>query len=407
MPQSDPRRSDPRPSDPRLRRRDLWLYGLRPDPGLPVPPYWTEHLTADAPHEIVGGGPRLRTAAAGYWERRGLLTDPEHIVAAPGAEPLLLALLAVTGGDAVVGHPAAAWHRSGARLLGRRVLGVPSPAEGGGAPDPFALLETVRRAREEGADPRILVLSAADDPTGTVTPPELLHEVCEAAADAGLLIVSDETYHDTVHDHHHTVLLSPAEMVPDRVVVLIDLAAGLAPSGRPVALARFPTADLSARTLHACADLRAVLPAPTASAVAYTLTEQDDVRAFRAAATRLHATVTAAARQVVTAAGALCRPPEAGFHLYADLGPLRTGLTASALEQELSARLGRPVPGGHRFGDDPAAPRVRIDTGPLHGATDEERRAALEAADPLALPQVAAALAELAAALTPAPGAPF
>jgi aspartate/methionine/tyrosine aminotransferase len=382
------------------------LFDLRPDPGLPVPQYWEKHLTADAPHEPVGGGPELRGAAAGYWERRGLPTDPRRVVAGPGAEPLLLALLAVTGGDVVVARPAATWHPSGARLLGRRVFAVQTPAEGGGAPDPFALLETIRRAREEGADVRVLVLSAADDPTGTVTPPELLHEVCEAAVGAGLLIVSDETYHDTVHDHGHTVLLSPAEMIPDRVIVLTDLAAGLAPAGRPVAVARFPTADLSARTLLACADLRSVLPAPVASAVTYSLAEPEEVRAFGIAATRLHATVTAAAHHVVTAAGALCRPPEAGFYLYADFGPLRSGRTtsAAALERDLTALIGRPVPGGHRFGDDPAAPRVRIDTGPLHGDTDDERRAALESADPLVLPHVAAALGKLATALTPVPG---
>lgn len=398
MPLFDPRRPGP-------------LYDLRPDPGLPVPPYWAAHLTADAPHEPVGGGPELRAAAAGYWERRGLPTDPGQVLAGPGAEPLLVALLAVTGGDAVVTRPAAAWHSSGARLLGRRVLTVRTPAEGGGAPDPFALLETVTRAREEGADPRVLVLSAADDPTGTVTPPELLHEVCEAAAGAGLLIVSDESYYDTVHDGHHTVLLSPAEMLPDRVVVLTDLAAGLVPSGRPVALARFPGAelsDLAARTLLACAELRSVLPAPVAPAVSYALAEPDDVRDFLAAATRLHATVTAAAHRIVTTTGALCLPPEAGFHLYADFGPLHTGRAASAaaLERDLTARLGRPALGGHRFGDDPAAPRVRIDTGPLHGVIDDERRAALESPQPLALPHVAAALADLAAALTLVPGVP-
>lgn len=67
----------------------------------------------------------------------------------------------------MVGRPAAVWHSP----PGLRTLRVRTPAEGGGAPDPFALLETVRRARADGLDPRVLVLAAADDPTGTVTPP--------------------------------------------------------------------------------------------------------------------------------------------------------------------------------------------------------------------------------------------
>jgi hypothetical protein len=130
----------------------------------------------------------------------------------------------------------------------------------------------------------------------------------------------------------------------------------------------------------------------------YVLTEPEDVRRHLAAATRLHAVVTADAHRAVTASGALCRPPEAGFHLYPDLGSLRTEIDAPALERHLSARLGRPVLGGHRFGDDPALPRVRVDTGPLHGTDDDQRRAALEAAEPLELPHVAAALQDLEAA---------
>lgn len=108
----------------------------------------------------------------------------------------------------------------------------------------------------------------------------------------------------------------------------------------------------------------------------------------------------AAAYKAVTGAGALCRPPEAGFQMYADLEQLRTGLDAPGLEAWLGQRLGRPVSGGHRFGDEASAPRVRIDVGPLCGVGEQERSAALHAQDPLALPHVTAALAALGAALS-------
>lgn len=374
----------------------------RPEPGLPVPAYWDAHLSATAAGtEPAGGGPRLLDAACGYFTRRGLWSGPGQMLAAPGAEALLLALLAAAGGDPVLARPAAAWQAPVAALVGRPVHAVPSAPEGGAVPDAFALLETVRRARSGGADPRLLVLSAADDPTGTVTAPELLHETCEAAAEAGLQLVSDETYSDTLH-HRDTVLLSPAEMLPDHTVVITDLGATLVPAAVPVALARFPaTAHGTAwrqRTAAALAALRAVLPAPVAAATSYVLTEPAEVIELAAAANRLHARTAAAAYRAITGAGAVCRPPQAGFQLYPTL---RTpDLDAPALEERLTAALGRPVPGGHRFGDDPAEPRVRIDTGALHGRTDTERRTALAAPDPLAVPHVAAALDDLAASFT-------
>ncbi|WUH89954.1 aminotransferase class I/II-fold pyridoxal phosphate-dependent enzyme [Streptomyces sp. NBC_00433] len=375
-------------------------HDVRPEPGLPVPAYWHAHLSAATPGtEPAGGGPRLLDAACGYFTRRGMWSGPGQVLAAPGAEPLLLALLAASGGDPVLARPAPAWQAPVAALVDRPVHAVRSAPEGGGVPDPFALLETVRRARAAGADPRLLVLSAVDDPTGTVTAPELLHETCEAAAEAGLQIVSDETYSDTLH-HRATVLLSPAEMLPDHTVVLTDLGATLVPAGVPVAIARFPaTAHGTAwrqRTAAALAALRAVLPAPVAAAAAYVLTEPAEVVERAAAANRLHARTAAAAYRAVTGTGAVCRPPQAGFQIYPTLR--NPDLDAAALEERLSAALGRTVPGGHRFGDDPAEPRVRIATGALHGGTEAERRTTLAAADPLAVPHVAAALDALTAA---------
>ncbi|MDX3077580.1 aminotransferase class I/II-fold pyridoxal phosphate-dependent enzyme [Streptomyces sp. NPDC088354] len=388
-------------------------YAARPDPGLPVPAYWAERIAADLPGRSAadppGGGAAVRAAAAGYWDRRGLPTDAAHTAAGPGAEPLLLALLAAIGGDVVVARPSAAWHVPLVRLLGRRPVAVPTPSVGGGAPDPFTLLEAVRRARGDGAEPRVVVLAAADDPSGTVTPPELLHEVCEAAEEAGLLLVSDETYGDAVHRPHETMLLSPAEMLPARTVVISDLGAALAPPGWPAAVVRFPATErgTSLRTdvLRHCADLRALLPGPVADAAAHALSEPSEVRAHLAAANRLHAAMAGAACDVVGRAGALSRPPEAGFHLYADFSPLRSELAAAgvtdaeSLEAVLTDRLGRPAPGAHRFGDDPEALRVRIDTGPLHGTDASQRAAALASPAPLALPHVAAAVAALASAL--------
>ncbi|MDV9193788.1 pyridoxal phosphate-dependent aminotransferase, partial [Streptomyces sp. SR27] len=115
--------------------------------------------------------------------------------------------------------------------------------------------------------------------------------------------------------------------------------------------------------------------------------------------------LAAAAYRAVLAAGALARPPKAGRHLYADLGPLRAGLAARGvtdsleLESHLTARLGAPAVGGHRLGDELGALRVRFGTGMFLGATGEERAEVLAAADPVELPHVAKRLAEFGGAL--------
>ncbi|MEU7026234.1 aminotransferase class I/II-fold pyridoxal phosphate-dependent enzyme [Streptomyces sp. NPDC046275] len=388
-----------------------------PEPGLPVLPGLAALLAAavdrTAP-EPPGGGPVLREAAAGYWWRRGLRTHAQDVVAAPGAPPLLLALIAAHGGDLLLPRPCPAWWAPQARLLGRPAYHVPTPAECGGVPDPYALLETVRRVRAEGGDPRLLLLSVADDPTATVAPPEILREACEAAVAEGLHIISDETWRDTVHRPQDTVLLSPAEMCPDDVTVLTDLAGALAPAAWPCAVARFPPAaasradrygDPRARTLDILTALGALVPGPFAPAAAHALDEPEDVTVRARLTAHAHGGIAAAAHRAVLAAGALARPPQAGRHLYADLGPLRAGLAARGvtdsleLENHLTARLGTPVPGGHRFGDELGALRVRFDTAAFLGPTEADRMATLTAARPAELPHVAAALTSFGAAL--------
>jgi aspartate/methionine/tyrosine aminotransferase len=379
-----------------------------PEDGLPVLPELSAVLAAAASRggaDPVGGGPALLDAACGYGDRRGLPAAPDRVAVAPGAPALLVALTAALGGDVLVPRPCAAWWAPYARLLGRPVFHVPAPAESGGVPDPYALLETVRRLRAEGGDPRLLVLSVADDPTAGVVPPELLHETLEAAVGEGLHLVSDETWRDTLHDPHDTVLLSPAEMLPDRVTVVTDLAGALLPPGWPAAVARFPAGEdgnaLHARVLDVLTALDARVASPVAAAAAYALSEPEPVTARVAAAVRLHARVAAAAHRAVVAAGALALPPRCGRHLYADLTPLAPALgahgvgDAQELEDFLTVRLGMPAPGGHRFGDDLEAPRVRLSTAPLLGDTAELRAEGLSSPAPLELPQVRSALTRL------------
>jgi aspartate/methionine/tyrosine aminotransferase len=324
-------------------------------------------------------------AACRYWQRRGMPTRPEQVVAAPGAPLLLLAVLAAAGEGAVVlPRPSAEWHAAQAQLLGRPLHTVPVPAECGGVPDPVALRETVRRARTDGETPRVLVLSVADECTGTAVPPELLHEVCEVAGDEEMLIVSDETWRDTSHAPHDTVIVSPAEMLhggrdTDAVVVLAGLGEALLPQGPQAGIARFPDSGRGSGLAEAVravlAELCAGLRGSADAAAADALTEPESLRTRRTSTARAHGALLSALHRAFTEAGALCRPPHAGRHIYADLEPVRSRLAArgiadaARLEAELVRWLGPYVSGGDRFGDDPQALRVRLSSGLLTGGS--------------------------------------
>lgn len=376
------------------------------DAGLPVPPELTERLAAcgAAPLHPAGGDLAVRAEACDYWERRGTRTVPDRVLLGPGPGPLMLALLATVGGDLVLPRPAAPWYAPAAWLLGRRARFVPTPAVCGGVPDPVALQESVRRADGEESRPLLLVMAVADDPTGTVAPPELVHEVCEVAAQADLLVISDETFRDLPHDPLG-VVLSPAEIIPERTVVLSDLASWLLPGGWPAAMARFP-ADGPAAALRSPVRTvldaqRALLSGPIGGAATLALSEPPGSGRRLAESIRLHAAVAAAVHADLLRFGAMCLPPNAGFHLYADFDALRPalGVRGAGSADQLAARLPGAL-AGDRMGDDPRELRVRIAVPALYGTTPEQRAAALDAEDPLKVPHLADALAGLGRTLT-------
>ncbi|QWF85106.1 pyridoxal phosphate-dependent aminotransferase [Amycolatopsis sp. CA-230715] len=371
---------------------------------LPVPDFLVARLSAGAQRNAYGpiaGAEDAREAAAGYFTRRGLATGPEQTVLAPGSKPILFALMAALEGSVILPKPCWVTYEPQARLAGRGVLEVPIPAESGGVPDPERLPEAIRAHRAAGGDPRILLLTLPDNPTGTYPSRETVRRLCEIAEEEDLLIISDEIYRDILHEDGASVT-SPAEFVPDRTVVTSGLSKSLALGGWRIGFARFPDTGkgrwLRSRVLGVGSEIWSTLAGPMQEVAVHALSEPDEVVAHLSASVRLHGSVAAAVHAIVTEAGAVCRRPTGGFYVYPDFEQARAVLAAksvtdsASLQEYLIERLGVAVLGGHHLGDVPRCLRFRAATSMLYGETPAERWAALRAPDPVALPHVAAQL---------------
>lgn len=378
--------------------------------GLPVLPAIADALASAAGENGYGpvmGSERVREAVAGYFGRRGLPTAAGQVVLAPGSKALLYAALAALPGDVVLPVPSWVTYAAQAELTGKRVVGVPIPAAAGGVPDPDLLEPAVAAARAAGADPRILVLTLPDNPTGTSAGADLVRQVCELAERHDLTIVSDEIYRDLTFDPDQH--LSPAALLPERTVVTGGLSKSMALGGWRIGFARTPDGaagrTLTEHIVGIASEVWSSLAAPMQVAAAFALDESPVVTDHLAASRRLHAAVVKAVHGVFIRAGAHCRPPDAAFYLYPDLEPLRPVLaergidTGAALAGHLLDEHGVAVLAGEHFGDDVKALRFRVATSLLYGRTTEQRWAALRSADPVSLPWIADALNQLAAAL--------
>ncbi|TQJ02821.1 pyridoxal phosphate-dependent aminotransferase [Amycolatopsis cihanbeyliensis] len=375
--------------------------------GLPVPPAVATVLAEAAGsngYGPVAGSARARAAVAGYFSRRGLPTEADRVLLAPGSKALLFALLSVLPGDVVLPRPCWVSYAAQAALAGKQVIDVPIPPAAGGVPEPRVLETALAEARAAGAEPGVLILTVPDNPTGTVAGPELIEQVCAVADRHGLVVISDEIYRDLVHEGS---VYSPATVLAHRTVVTAGLSKNLALGGYRIGFARLPSGPgatrLRTELIGVASEVWSSLPAPMQEVAAYALDEPAEVREHIERGLRLHRTVAAAVHREFLAAGASARAPQAGFYLYPDLESWRGKgfATGKQLTEHLLNRHGVGVLAGVEFGDDPGALRFRVATSLLYGSSTEQRWAALHSEDPLSCEWIAEALTHLRTALTP------
>jgi len=372
--------------------------------GLPVHRRLREELAAAAcygGYGPVAGLPALRAAVAGYWTRRGLPTSPDAVVAGPGSKPLLYALLLGIGTDVAVPRPSWVSYAAQARLAGVAACFVPAAAGQGGVCDPGALEDAVLAARRAGRPIRSVITTLPDNPTGTLASPDAVRELCAVAERHDLIIISDEIYRDLVHDPA-TPFLSPADVAPGRTVVTTALSKSLALGGWRIGAARLPDGPLGQAILERLrgvgSEIWSAPAVPVQHAAAVGFSEPPELAERIARSRSLHAAVARAIAGRCTAAGLSVPAPQAAFYVYPDFAAWREPLarrgisTGEDLSRHLVERHGAGSLPASAFGEEPRALRLRLATGLLYGDTEEQRHAALESADPLRLPWIAASL---------------
>ncbi len=370
--------------------------------GLPVHPALRDRLAAASEHNGYGpvaGAAGLRESAAGYWDRRGLPTDPELVVCGPGSKSLLYGLLLAIRGDIVLPMPSWVSYAAQADLVGSRPVLVPAPQGEGGVPDPERVAAEVRAARAAGRTVSSVLVTLPDNPTGRLASPESIARLVEVARELDLTIISDEIYRDLVHDPA-LPYTSPADLAPERTVITTGLSKSLALGGWRIGVVRLPTGAhaLRGKLLAVASEIWSAPAAPVQEAAAYAFGEPEELVERVNLSRRLHGTLARAVHACFAAAGARVPEPQGGFYLYPDLGHLGLGGSAE-LTKLLLEEHGIGVLPGHAFGDDPAAARVRVAVSLLYGTSPEQRMTALTSEDPLRLPWIADSLDHLSRGL--------
>jgi LL-diaminopimelate aminotransferase len=175
------------------------------DPDKPSPAEVVAALTAavadPSTHQYPSnrGRPELRSAVAGFYERRfGVELDPANeIIPALGAKECVFNLnLAFLdpGTCALASDPGYPVYSGGPLLVGADYVPMPLVPERQFAPDLSAI------SPEDAARARLMYLNYPNNPTGAVVPDGLFEEAVAFAREHDILVVHDASYTETTFD---------------------------------------------------------------------------------------------------------------------------------------------------------------------------------------------------------------
>jgi len=328
----------------------------RGDPDFHTPKHVTEaakRAIDDNQHHYTGptGLPPLRQAIAENLRAEyGLEYDPGEIVVTAGVqESIMLCMLGLCrpGDEVLITSPRFTTYDTAVHLCGGVPIPVPTHQK-----DDFALdvAEIEARITERT---RMFVLVSPDNPTGAVTPPEVIRQIADQAIRHDLLIVADEIYAKLIYPPHEHLSLATLPGMKERTITLNGFSKTYAMTGWRVGYLAAPADFVEKLTepRHTLS-INTCTVSQHAALAALTGPQEETLATFEAYAER-----RAYLMEALTAAGLSYGAPGGAFYIYTNIAS--TGLKAKPFCEALLRETGVMVFPGDMFGE-PDSDFIRI-----------------------------------------------
>lgn len=327
---------------------DLIAMG-RGDPDFHTPKHIVEAAKAaldDNQHHYTGptGLPALRTAISKNLNTNYNLdySADEIIVTAGVQESIMLCMLGLVeeGDEVLITSPRFTTYDTAVHLCGGVPIPVPTFER-----DDFSLdvIEIEKRITDKT---RLFVLVSPNNPTGAVTPPDVIRKIAELAIKHDILIIADEIYAKLIYPGHEHLSLASLPGMKERTITLNGFSKTYAMTGWRVGYLAAPLDFIEKLT-----EPRHTLSINTCTvsqfaALAALNGPQDDMeRMFKDYAARREYLMAA-----LTEAGLSYGAPGGAFYIYTNIST--TGMGSPAFCENLLRETGVMVFPGTMFGDE-------------------------------------------------------
>ncbi|WP_430448655.1 pyridoxal phosphate-dependent aminotransferase [Rhodophyticola sp.] len=328
----------------------------RGDPDFHTPAHVVEAAKAaldDNQHHYTGptGLPQLRQAICDNLRAEyGLdYTADEIIVTAGVQESIMLCMLGLVqaGDEVLITSPRFTTYDTAVHLCGGIPVPVPTYQK-----DDFAL-DVAEIEKRITPKTRMFVMVSPNNPTGAVTPPDVIRQIADLAVRHDILVIADEIYAKLIYPPHEHLSLAALPGMKERTITLNGFSKTYAMTGWRVGYMAAPADFVEKLT-----EPRHTLSINTCTisqfaALAALTGPQDEMEAtFRAYAERRAYLMSA-----LSEAGLSYGAPGGAFYIYTNISA--TGMKAKPFCENLLRETGVMVFPGDMFGE-PDSDFIRI-----------------------------------------------
>jgi aminotransferase len=328
----------------------------RGDPDFHTPPHIVQAairaIEANEHHYTPPAGlPALRQGIAAHLRSRfGLDYAAEEVIVTAGAqEAVMLCMLALVspGDEVLIPAPRFTSYDTAVQLCGGTVVDVPTQHD-----TDFAILPEAIEARITPRA-RMIVLISPNNPTGAVTPPDMVRRIADIAMRHDLIVLADEIYAEIIFDGSEHLSIGTLPRMKERTITLNGFSKTYAMTGWRVGYLAGPH-DAIARMIEPrhTLSINAATPSQHAALAAVT-GAQEPVRAMRDA----YAERREVMLRGLDALGFPYGHPGGAFYVYADVSS--SGMAAPAFCEALLREARVLIFPGALFAD-PNGRHVRI-----------------------------------------------
>ena len=337
---------------------------------FPVHPRIQEALEASADKNMYlpcAGLDELRSLALDYFaEKLGFDVSEFDVIVGPGSKELIYDVQLAVEGDLLLPVPSWVSYAPQAMLATDQIIKIPTTL----ADDHHITSETLEKAiltaKDEGKNPRKLIINYPNNPSGLSLTQKRLKEIAEVCRQYRILVISDEIYALVDYRQEH---VSMACFYPEATIVTSSLSKHLSLGGYRLGIAILPKCEkqIFEAVVRVASETWSATSAPVQHASVNAFEKHSDIEEYIDACTRIHGLVSGFVRDTVVSLGIDYPELHGAFFLYPNFGIFRKELeeargikTSEQLAKDLIDEVGLATLPGTAFGDEPENLTLRL-----------------------------------------------